>query len=174
MTGLALVAGYGLLGSCWLIWKTDGELQDRFRHLAARLGWTTLALIGAVSLAMLVLSAPFRARWLVLPTAAGAALVPLALLALGWLFFSALQRRRELAPFLYALGFFLLAYVGLGVSMWPMMVPPSVSLQAAAAPPASQSFLLWGASVLIPVVLVYTGYVYWLFRGKVPLGVGYH
>jgi cytochrome d ubiquinol oxidase subunit II len=174
MTGLALVAGYGLLGACWLIWKTQGELQDRFRHLAGRLGWVTLAFIGAVSLAMLVLSAPFRARWLVLPTAAGAALVPLALAALAWLFFAALRKRREAAPFLYALGFFLLAYVGLGVSMWPMMVPPTVSIQAAAAPPATQAFLLWGAAVLIPVILVYTAYVYWLFRGKVQVGVGYH
>jgi cytochrome d ubiquinol oxidase subunit II len=174
MTGLALVAGYGLLGACWLIWKTEGDLQDRFRHLAARLAWATLAFVGAVSLAMLFLSAPFRVRWLVLPRAAGAALVPLALLALAWGFFAALKQRREIAPFLYALGFFLLAYVGLGVSLWPMMVPPLVTIQAAAAPPATQAFLLWGASVLIPIVLIYTGYVYWLFRGKVQLGAGYH
>jgi cytochrome d ubiquinol oxidase subunit II len=174
MTGFALVAGYGFLGACWLIWKTEGELQDRFRHLAARLGWTTLAFIGAVSLAMLFLSTPFRDRWLTFPRAAGAALVPLVLLGLAWLFFAALKQRRELAPFLYALGFFLLAYVGLGVSLWPMMVPPSITIQAAAAPPATQAFLLWGASVLIPVILVYTAYVYWLFRGKVQVGVGYH
>jgi cytochrome d ubiquinol oxidase subunit II len=90
------------------------------------------------------------------------------------LFFRALQRGREFAPFLCALGFFLLSYVGLGVSMWPMMVPPGVTIEAAAAPPASQAFLLWGASVLIPLILVYTGYVYWLFRGKVRIGVGYH
>jgi cytochrome d ubiquinol oxidase subunit II len=172
--GVALVAGYGLLGACWLIWKTEGDLQARFHHLAARLAWVTLAFIGAISLAMLFLSAPFRARWLSLPTAAGAAIVPLLLLGLAWLFFSALRRRRDLAPFLCALGFFLLAYIGLGVSMWPMMVPPSVTIQAAAAPAATQAFLLWGASVLIPLILVYTGYVYWLFRGKVQVGVGYH
>jgi cytochrome d ubiquinol oxidase subunit II len=109
-----------------------------------------------------------------LPRAAGAALAPLVLLALAWLFFAALKQRREIAPFLYALGFFLLAYLGLGVSLWPTMVPPFVTIQAAAAPPATQAFLLWGASVLIPVILVYTGYVYWLFRGKVQVGVGYH
>jgi cytochrome d ubiquinol oxidase subunit II len=174
MTGLALVAGYGLLGACWLIWKTEGELQDRFRHLAARLAWATLAFIGAVSLAMLFLSAPFRARWLVLPRAAGAALAPLVLLALAWLLFAALKQRRDLAPFLYALGVFLLTYIGLGVSLWPMMVPPGVAIAAAAAPPATQAFLLWGASVLIPIILIYTGYVYWLFRGKVQVGVGRH
>jgi len=174
MTGAALVAGYGLLGACWLIWKTQGDLQDRFRRLAGRLAVVTLLFIGAVSFVMLCLSAPFRERWLTLPKALGAALVPLVLLALAWLFFAALKQRRELAPFLYALGFFLLAYVGLGVSLWPMMVPPGVTIQAAAAPPATQAFLLWGASVLLPIILIYTGYVYWLFRGKVQVGVGYH
>jgi cytochrome d ubiquinol oxidase subunit II len=174
MTGAALVAGYGLLGACWLIWKTEGDLQDRFRRLASRLAVATLVFIGAVSLAMLFLSTPFRDRWLTLPAAFGAGLVPLVLLALAWLFFAALKQRRELAPFLYALGFFLLAYLGLGVSLWPMMVPASVTIQAAAAPPATQAFLLWGAAVLIPIILIYTAYVYWLFRGKVQVGVGYH
>jgi cytochrome d ubiquinol oxidase subunit II len=172
MTGAALVAGYALLGACWLIWKTQGSLQDRVRHLAGRIAWVTLGFIGAVSLAMLVLSAPFRERWLTLPRALGAALVPVLLLALAWLFFAALRRRAEIAPFLCALGFFLLAYVGLGVSLWPMMVPPGVTIAAAAAPPATQAFLLWGASILLPIILVYTGYVYWLFRGKA--GAGYH
>jgi cytochrome d ubiquinol oxidase subunit II len=174
MTGVALVVGYAFLGACWLIWKTEGALQDRFRRLAARLAWATLAFIGAVSLAMLILSPVFRARWLTLPTALGWVVVPVMLVALAWFFFSALRRGREIVPFLCALGFFFLAYVGLGISMWPMMVPPSVSFEAAAAPPASQAFLLWGASVLIPVILIYTGYVYWLFRGKVQIGVGYH
>jgi cytochrome d ubiquinol oxidase subunit II len=174
VTGAALVVGYGCLGACWLIWKTEGELQSRFRHLAARLGGATLAFIGAVSLAMVVLSPAFRARWFALPTALGAAVVPIVLAGLAVLFFRALRRGRELTPFLCALGWFFLAYVGLGVSMWPMMVPPSITIQAAAAPPATQAFLLWGASVLIPLILIYTGYVYWLFRGKVQLGVGYH
>jgi len=174
MTGVGLVCGYGLLGACWLIWKTEGELQRRVRHLAGGLAWATLAFIGAVSLAMIVLSPAFRARWLTLPTALEVAVVPIMLLGLTVLFFSALRRGREIAPFLCALGFFLLTYVGLGLSVWPMMVPPSITIQAAAAPPASQAFLLWGASVLIPVVLIYTGYVYWLFRGKVKIGVGYH
>ena len=174
VTGLALVAGYGLLGACWLVWKTEGELQARFHRLAARLGWATLAFIGAVSIAMLVQSTPFRSRWLSMPTAFGAALVPILLVALAVIFFGALKRGQELLPFLCALGFFLLSYVGLGISMWPMMVPPMITIQAAAAPAVSQSFLLWGAAVLIPMVLVYTGFVYWLFRGKVQAGVGYH
>jgi cytochrome d ubiquinol oxidase subunit II len=174
MTGLALVTGYGLLGACWLFWKTEGDLQARFHRLAARLGWATLAFIAAVSLVMLIQSPPFRGRWLSMPTAAGAALVPILLLALAVIFFRSLRRERELLPFLCALGFFLLSYIGLGISTWPSMVPPSITIRAAAAPAASQAFLLWGAAVLIPLILVYTAFVYWLFRGKVKVGVGYH
>ena len=174
LTGAALVTGYGLLGACWLIWKTEGGLQARFRLLAGPLAWATLAFIGVVSAWMLALSEPFRTRWLVLPQAAGAAIVPVLLAFTAWLFFKALRYGREVRPFLCALGFFLLSYIGLGVSMWPMMVPPAVSIWDAAAPPSTQGFLLVGAVVLVPMILVYTGYVYWLFRGKVQVGVGYH
>jgi len=174
LTGLALVTGYGLLGACWLLWKTEGELQNRFRMIAARLAWALLAFIGVVSLAMLALSAPFRSRWLSPPAAFGAGLVPVLLLAMAWMFFTALRSGREFRPFLCALGFFLLSYIGLGVSMWPMMVPPRLTIWDAAAPASTQAFLLVGAVVLVPVVLAYTGFVYWLFRGKVKVGMGYH
>src|SRR5215203_2849573 len=98
MTGLALVAGYGLLGACWLIWKTEGELQARFRHLARYLGFATLAFIAAVSIAMPFLQEAFRNRWFAWPAALFAAPVPLLVMALTWRFFSALERREELAP----------------------------------------------------------------------------
>ena len=103
MTGAALLVGYGLLGACWLIWKTEGDLQNRFRHLAARLAWATLAFIAAVSLAMIDLSQAFRTRWLTMPTELAAGLVLVMLVVLGALFFSALRRRREITPFLCAL-----------------------------------------------------------------------
>ena len=174
LTGVALVSGYGLLGACWLIWKTEGELQDRFRRIAARLAWATLLFIGAVSLCMIALNATFRGRWLVFPAAAGAALVPALVLLLARIFFTALKRRYEIRPFLCALGFFGLSYVGLWISLWPMMVPPRITLWDAAAPASTQGFLLVGAAVLVPVILIYTGFVYWLFRGKVKAGAGYH
>jgi len=97
-----------------------------------------------------------------------------------WRFFHALAEDTghggmvDARPFLLALGLFALSYVGLGVSMWPMIVPPAFNIWEAAAPPASQGFLLVGAAVLIPVILAYTGYVYWLFRGKVTHESGYH
>jgi len=174
LTGFALVTGYGLLGACWLIWKTEGALQARFRKIAARLGWATLGFIGLVSLSMLVESAPFRERWIESPYAAGAALVPVLVLAMARMFFTALRRQWEAVPFLCALGFFLLSYIGLGISMWPMMVPPQITIWDAAAPASTQAFLLVGAAVLIPVILIYTTYTYWLLRGKVKTGAGYH
>jgi cytochrome d ubiquinol oxidase subunit II len=174
VTGLALVCGYALLGACWLIWKTDGTLQAEARRLARRLGPATIAFIAAISLWMLALSPAFRAHWLTFPWIVAAAPVPLLVAVLGWRFLRALEDGREVLPFLCALGLFLLSYVGLGISMWPMIVPPAVTIWQAATLPASQLFLLVGAAVLVPLVLAYTGYVYWLFRGKVTAGTGYH
>jgi len=82
--------------------------------------------------------------------------------------------KHDLTPFLCALGWFVLCFAGLGISMYPLMVPPSISIWQAAAPPASQGFLLVGALVLLPIILAYTGYSYWLFRGKVGHETHYH
>ncbi|MGX9980856.1 cytochrome d ubiquinol oxidase subunit II [Methylobacterium fujisawaense] len=174
LTGFALVVGYGLLGACWLIWKTSGELQIRAYNLAKPLAVATLVLIAVVSAAMLGLSAPFRDRWLGLPGLFIGAPVPILVGLLAWRFAHALGRREEVTPFLCALGFFLLSYIGLGISMWPYIVPPSVTIWQAATHPKSQAFLLYGAAVLVPLVLAYTAYVYWLFRGKVTAEAGYH
>ena len=174
LTGASLVIGYALLGASWLFRKTDGPLQDRFRQLAARLAVATLLLMGIVSIAMLATSAPFRGRWLSWPDGAFAAIVPILTTLLAHRFFRSLRQGWDLTPFLCALGFFLLAYVGLAISTWPMMVPPDISIWDAAAPPSTQTFLLMGASILVPVILGYTGFVYWIFRGKVPHDAGYH
>ncbi|MCJ2014746.1 cytochrome d ubiquinol oxidase subunit II [Methylobacterium sp. J-076] len=174
LTGASLVVGYGLLGACWLIWKTNGELQIRAYRLAKPLGVATLTGIALISATMLAVSAPFRARWLGVPGMMVGAPVPILVGLLAWRFARALERRDEIAPFLCALGFFLLSYIGLGISMWPFIVPPSITIWQAATPPHSQAFLLYGAVVLVPLILTYTAYVYWLFRGKVTAEAGYH
>jgi cytochrome d ubiquinol oxidase subunit II len=185
LTGLALVAGYGLLGATWLVWKTEGELHDRARRLAKPLAWATLGFIGLVSLVMPFLQPGFAARWFGFPYLLGAWLVPIAVAGLAVLLFRALAAPpvegtrtsllwRDAIPFGCTLGLFLLCYLGLGISLWPMIVPPGLTIWDAAAPPATQSFLLVGAAVLVPVILVYTGFVYWIFRGKVRAGEGYH
>ena len=179
LTAAALVVGYGLLGACWLVWKTEGDLQERAAALARPLGWLTLGCIGLVSLVMPFLLPEFRARWFAFPAILAALPVPVLVGFLAWRMFRALDETdghpwRDGLPFLCAIGLFFLAYTGLGISMWPMIVPPEITIWDAAAPRSSQLFLLVGAAVLIPIILIYTGYVYWLFRGKVKVGEGYH
>ena len=184
LTGAAVVAGYGLLGACWLVWKTEGPLQDRARGLARGLGVAMLGFIAVVSAVMPFLQPAFRERWLAFPNLLFAMPVPVLVLFLAWRLFRGLAESERHAaagvraegrqvlwhdgtPFLCALGLFALSYLGLGISLWPLIVPPDITIWDAASPPSTQLFLLVGAAVLIPVILIYTGYVYWLFRGKV-------
>ena len=85
-----------------------------------------------------------------------------------------LYKRREASPLLAALALFVLCYIGLGISLYPYIVPPSVTIWSAAAPDSSLKFLLVGAGVLIPLILAYTALSYWVFRGKVDSSAGYH
>jgi cytochrome d ubiquinol oxidase subunit II len=174
LCGVAVVVGYALLGSAWLVWRTEGDLQRRCRRLALRLGGATLALIVAVSIWTPLLNAVFAARWFGWPGILLTSPVPIlvALLALG--FWRGIAREHNLTPFACALGAFALCFAGLGVSVYPHIVPPDITIWDAAAPPASQAFLLVGAVVLVPIILAYTGYAYWVFRGKVRQGEGYH
>ena len=174
LTGLALVVGYGLLGACWLIWRTDGALQARFPPLARILSFMLMGFIGLVSLSMLFISEAFRAQWLTFPNIILAAPVPASVLLLVWVLHKSLENRRDFLPFLCAIGLFFLSYAGLGISMWPVIVPPDINIWEAAAPPSTQLFLLIGAAVLIPIILAYTAYGYWTFRGKVTADGGYH
>jgi len=174
LCGVAVVVGYALLGSAWLVWRTEGSLQQRCRGHALRLGAATLALIVAVSIWTPLLNPVFATRWFGWPGIALTSPVPIlvALLSVG--FWRGLSRRHHATPFLCALGVFVLCFVGLGISVYPHIVPPDITIWDAAAPPASQAFLLVGAVVLVPVILLYTGYAYWIFRGKVRHGEGYH
>jgi cytochrome d ubiquinol oxidase subunit II len=174
LCGLAVVAGYALLGACWLIWRTEGPFQERFRRRAGTLGALVLAFIVAVSLWTPFLNERFFQRWFGFPGVFLTAPVPLLVILLAWGFWRGLALRRDLTPFLCALGWFALCFAGLGVSMYPLIVPPAISIWQAAAPPASQAFLLVGAVVLLPTILAYTSYAYWLFRGKIGHDAGYH
>ena len=174
LCGVALIIGYALQASCWLIWRTEGALQDRARTRAKVLALAMLAVIAAVSVWTPLLGRSFLMRWYSWPNILLVSPVPLLVALVGWGFWTGLRREHHLTPFLCAQAWFVLCYAGLGISIWPMMVPPSVTIYAAAAPPASQLFLLVGASVLIPIILIYTGFAYWVFRGKVKPGAHYH
>lgn len=173
LTGVSLVVGYALLGACWLIWKTEGALQDKAFAHARLLGGLLLIAIAAVSLATLGLEQQYHQRWLAFPGVLATAQVPLATLVVTVLFFRALKSRHEAAPFFLALSLFALCIVGLGISIWPDVIPARVTIWQAAAPYRSQLFMLIGAGVMVPIILAYTGWAYWVFRGKVGTE-GYH
>jgi cytochrome d ubiquinol oxidase subunit II len=172
-TGLALVVGYALLGAGWLIIKTDGALQDRFYRFALILGPATLVLIGLVSLWTPFLEPLYMERWFTWPRMLYAVPVPLMVAAAAYLLIKGILQREELTPFLASLALFVLSFIGIGISFYPYIVPPTLTIWDAAAPKESLRFLLVGAVVLIPIILAYTAYAYWVFRGKVG-SEGYH
>jgi cytochrome d ubiquinol oxidase subunit II len=174
VTGVALAAGYCLLGATWLVLKTEGSLQERVRGMAGRFAWATLAGIAAFSLWTPFLQAGYMEKWFSWPALLYTAPVPLLVLAAGILLFRSLRRGRDLAPFLSAEALFVLCFLGLWISFYPYIVPSSLTIWDAAGPDASLGFLLVGAVVLLPLILAYTAGVYWVFRGKVRPGEGYH
>lgn len=174
LTGVAVVTGYALLGATWLNLKTEGALQAQFRGLARPLGLATLGFIGAVSLLTPFQDPIYFERWFNLPGSLFSAAVPMLVAGTAWLLFTGLKRGDDLQPFLAALGLFALSFVGIGISFYPMMVPPALTIWQAAAPAESLAFALVGAAILVPVILAYTAYAYWVFRGKVDPEAGYH
>ena len=173
LTGFGLVIGYALLGMCWLIMKTDGPVQDKAFALAKPLGVGLIVAIVAVSAATPFLEGEYWRRWFDFPGVLAAAQVPLLTAVVTFLFFRALLKRHEVAPFLYALALFGLCLIGLAISMFPDVIPGRVTIWQAAAPYDSQMFMLVGALVLVPIILAYTAWAYWVFRGKVGEH-GYH
>ena len=173
LTGFALLAGYATLGATWIILKTEGPLQQRAFRLSLGCGIALMAGIAAVSLATPWLQFSYYQRWFAWPNILMTSQVPLLVLITTALFLLALRRRWERLPFLLTLTLFVLAYIGLGVSIFPYLVPESISITDAAAPAVSQRFLLVGTAVLIPIIIGYTAHAYWVFRGKVAT-TGYH
>src|SRR5262245_11337639 len=173
LTGVALVVGYALLGAGWLILKTTGELQERARGFAWVTGLATLALIGVVSLITPFLDPVYMQRWFAWPAILYSAPVPILVAAAALALLWGLARQRDAVPFLAGIALFVLSYIGLGISFYPHILPPSITIWDAAAPDSSLRFLLVGALILIPLILAYTAWAYWVFRGKVGTA-GYH
>ena len=176
LCGVSVVAGYALLGACWLNIKTEGAIQIRARAAARVAGLATVAGIVGVSAATPFLETAYFERWLGWPGILEVAIVPVLVAALTLWLARALTSGKgpDWLPMLLALGLFLLCFAGLGVSMWPYVIPPAVTLQDAAAPESSQIFMFVGAVVLVPIILAYTAYAYWVFRGKLDPDEGYH
>jgi cytochrome d ubiquinol oxidase subunit II len=174
LTGFALVAGYALLGACWLVMKTEGSLYERAKKCAHILSPVTIGFIGLVSLCTPFLNPQYMERWFNPVHMLALSPVPLLVIAAWFVIQKGLKSGPDHQAFLAALGLFVLCYIGLGISIYPYMVPPGVTLWEAANPDNSLGFMLVGAVVLVPLILAYNVYAYWVFRGKSRMHDGYH
>lgn len=172
--GLSLVGGYALLGATWLIWRTSGRLQDWCYRMAERLLVIVLISVAAVSLWTPLIEPAIAQRWFSMPNLLYLSPVPIVTALLAFALWRSLENGREAMPFVLSMALFGLSYLGLAISLWPNLIPPSVTVWQAAAPPETQVFLLVGMAFLIPAILGYTAYSYWVFRGKVTGEFGYH
>ncbi|AYC34369.1 cytochrome d ubiquinol oxidase subunit II [Pseudomonas cavernae] len=172
--GLALIVAYALLGCTWLIMKTEGRLQEQMHNLGTPLVWAVLLVTGIVSIWTPLAHEEIARRWFSLPNLFWFLPVPLLVLLCTFALLRAIQRYAHYAPFILTLVLIFLGYSGLGISLWPNIIPPAVSIWAAAAPPQSQGFTLVGALFIIPFILMYTAWSYYVFRGKVTPDQGYH
>jgi cytochrome d ubiquinol oxidase subunit II len=166
MVGLALVSGYALLGSTWLVMKTDEDTQRWARKCAGYVLAYVLVFISLVTISMPYMHPFIRSLWFTAPNIYFLIPMPLISLVLIGTIWRDLHTQREFRPFLLSLAIFLLCYIGIGVSLWPWLVPFEVTIWQAAAAPESQSLLLVGTIIMLPLVLAYTGYCYYVFRGK--------
>lgn len=174
LCGLGVVAGYALIGSVWLIMKTEGTIAVRARAQAKVLLPAMLVFMGIVSLWTPIAIPRIAERWFTTPNLFYLAPVPLVTLLLAVLVWRWLEKGHENLPFFGVIGLFLLGYLGIGISIFPYLIPPALTVWETAAPPASQVFTLIGTVFMLPVILGYIAFVYWLFRGKVREGEGYH
>ncbi|API59998.1 cytochrome d ubiquinol oxidase subunit II [Tardibacter chloracetimidivorans] len=178
LTGVSLAIGYALLGSCWLIWKTSGAVQADAQRLARPLTPALLVAIAAVSAYTPFLEGQYYERWFTSPGIFASVPMPLLVAGAGYLLWRSIGRTgqaggRDWLPFLLTLIIFALSMIGLAISIWPDVVPGRVTIWEAAAPERSQIFMLVGAGILVPIILGYTIWAYWVFRGKVD-EAGYH
>ncbi len=178
ITGVSLVAGYTMLGASWLVMKTTAPIVDKARTIASRSMMVTVVALALVSFWTPFLSDAYFDRWLGFPSMLVAILIPVLVLILLYWFYAGLKQdgkaNHDARPFLAALGIFSVSFCGLGFTFFPYIVPPSLHIEDTAAPDSSLMFMLVGAAVLIPLILAYTAYAYWVFRGKINPDQGYH
>ena len=172
--GVGLIVAYALLGCTWLIMKTEGPLQQQMHDLGKPLALVLLVIIGIVSLWTPLAYPQIADRWFSMPNLIWFMPVPVLVLVTFYGLLRAVARNAHYTPFLLTLVLIFLGYSGLGISLWPNIIPPSISIWDAAAPPQSQGFMLVGTLFILPFILGYTFWSYYVFRGKVTHEHGYH
>jgi cytochrome bd ubiquinol oxidase subunit II len=174
LTGIALVFGYGLLGAGWLVLKTEDDIQARARRYGRVCLVAVVIGIAVVSLWTPLANDAVFSRWFSWPNILILSPVPVATALVAWATWRALGGVSQFGGFIGAVGLFALSYIGIAISLFPLIVPHHYTLMQAASPPGTQAFLLVGTLFLLPVILFYSGWSYWVFRGKVRADVGYH
>ena len=172
--GFATACAYTLLGGCWLIMKLPEDLALRYYTVTKNWGVALVFCIAVVSIWLPLSHEMIFNRWFSLPYALLYLCVPLAAALLIWQLFKALADHRALHAYLFGLGLFLISSLGFAISTFPYIVPFSVTYADAAAPTSSLIFLLIGTVVLLPTIIGYSAYAYWIFRGRLKHGEGYH
>ncbi|MGL6259582.1 cytochrome d ubiquinol oxidase subunit II [Vibrio sp. WXL103] len=171
---LGLMCAYTLLGACWLIMKLPDDLVGRYYAIAKRWGLAMVGCVVFVSLWLPISNELVLQRWFSFPNIVLFVLIPIAAGLCIWKLFSALTEHKPLRAYLYGIGLFVISSLGFGVSTYPYLVPFALTYQQTAGPDSSLKFLLVGAAILLPVIIAYTAYSYWVFRGKLKHGEGYH
>ena len=171
---LALIAGYILLGSTYLLVKTEGPVQERAYSKAFRAAWVVL-----LFQILVTIWTPFHypsalTNWIHPPRIYFIWVFPLVGLLAFYGLVQSLKARREVLPFVFSSVFFFAGYLGLIASIYPYAIPPSITFQEAAAQQETLRFTLWGVILVLPLVLGYTVYSYVVFRGKVRKEGYYH
>jgi cytochrome d ubiquinol oxidase subunit II len=174
LCGLGLVTGYGLLGATWLIMKTEGTIAKRARTQAKLLLLAVLAFMAIVSVWTPLAFERVAERWFALPNILFFWWVPAATALVAFAIWRSIETGREALPFIASIALFLFGYLGLVISNFPYLVPPSLTIWQTAAAPATHVFMLMGTLVMLPIILGYTIFVYWTFSGKLREGEGYH
>jgi cytochrome d ubiquinol oxidase subunit II len=174
LCGFGVLVGYALLGATWLVMKTEGAVAERARKQSKLLLLGVLGFMAVVSLWTPLAFERIAMRWFSTPNIFYLWPVPFLTALTAFIGWRSLERRGELLPFFSAIGLFLLGYLGLVISVFPYLVPPSLTIWQTAAAPATQTFMLIGTLALLPIIFGYVVFVYSLFRGKVHEGESYH
>jgi cytochrome d ubiquinol oxidase subunit II len=174
MCGLGVLSGYALLGATWLVMKTDGEVAARAKGHAKLALLAVLGFMAIVSLWTPLQFERIAARWFTTPNIYYLWPVPLLTAATAFALWRWLETGREIPPFLAAIVLFLLGYLGIVISVFPYLVPWSLTIWDTAAARSSQMFMLVGTLIMLPIIIGYFVFVFWVFRGKVRHGESYH
>jgi cytochrome d ubiquinol oxidase subunit II len=172
--GLGVVAGCALLGATWLVMKTEGSVANRARIEAKLLLLAVLAFMAIVSIWTPLAFERIATRWFSLPNILFFWWVPAATLLVAIAAWRALDTGGDTVPFLAAIGLFVLGYLGLLISKFPYIIPPSLTIWQTASSASTHVFMLIGTLMMLPIILGYMVFVYWIFGGKLHEGEGYH